>query len=149
MYGDTDAIRRLADALRGQAAELRAEATDLLGRAEGVRWQGWAADAMRSHARDRVAALRRTAQHHDDAADALDRHAGEVERLQALIEAIQRRAQQLMAAARERLADLGHQVADGLRRLLPDPVDELLAGFVPPPSGHRDWLAVDLPGLRR
>ena len=33
------------------------------------------------------------------------------------------------------------------RRVLPDPVDELLDRFVPPPPGHRDWLLVDLPGL--
>ena len=26
-------------------------------------------------------------------------------------------------------------------------MDELLARFVPPPSGHRDWLTIDLPGL--
>ena len=29
-----------------------------------------------------------------------------------------------------------------------DPLDDLLDRFVPPPSGHRDWLTVDFPGLR-
>ncbi len=142
MYGDTAAIRRRATELRRQAGEIRREGDDLLGRAEGVRWQGWAADAMRSHARDRVAALRRTAQRHDDAADALDRHAAEVERLQALIAIIERRVHDLVAAARERMAD-------GLRRLLPEALDERLARFVAPPPGHRDWLVVELPGLGR
>jgi hypothetical protein len=31
--------------------------------------------------------------------------------------------------------------------VLPDPLDELLDRFVPPPPGHRDWLFVDLRGL--
>ena len=52
-------------------------------------------------------------------------------------------------AARPRLAALAHRLLDGLAGPLPDPLDQLLDRFVPPPSGHRDWLDVDLPGLHR
>ena len=149
MYGDPTAIRGLASRLHDQADDLRGQADGLLARAEAVAWRGRAADAMRAHARDRVAALRHTARAHDDAAQALERHAAEVERLQALIAALERRAHQLVTAARERLAGLAAQLLEGVGRLLPDPSDELLARFVAPPSGHRDWLSVDLPGLRR
>jgi hypothetical protein len=140
MYGDTEAIRGLARTMRQEAAALRAEADILLTRAEAVPWQGLAAEAMRTTVRAQVAALRRTATLADDAAAALDEHADEVDRLKALIAAIEHRALALVAAARHRLASLVSSV-------LPDPVDELLDRFVPPPPGHRDWLLVDLPGL--
>jgi hypothetical protein len=140
MYGDTEAIRGLARTMRGQGVALRSEAERLLTRAEAVPWQGLAADAMRARVRTQVRALRRTAELADDAAVALDRHADEVDRLKALIAAIERKVMALVAAARERLAGL-------VASVLPDPLDELLDRFVPPPSGHRDWLLVDLPGL--
>jgi hypothetical protein len=140
MYGDTDAIRRLARAMRDQGAELRSQAEWLLTRAEAVPWEGLAADAMRARVRAQVRGLRRTAELADDAAFALDQHADEVDRLKALIAAIERKAMALVAAARDRLAGL-------VASMLPDPVDELLDRFVPPPPGHRDWLLVDLPGL--
>ena len=140
MYGDTEAIRGLARTMREQGAALRSEAGALLFRAEAVPWQGLAADAMRARVQTQVASLRRTARLSDDAAVALDRHADEVDRLKALIAAIERRVMALVSAARSRLAGL-------LADVLPDPVDELMARFVPPPSGHRDWLLVDLPGL--
>ncbi len=149
MYGDPTAIRGLATRLRDQADDLRDQADGLLARAEGVAWRGWAADAMRAHTRDRVAALRQTARAHDDAAQALERHAAEIERLQALIAALERRAHQLVSAARERLAGLAHQLVEGVGRLLPDPRDQALARFAAPPPGHRDWLSVELPGLHR
>jgi len=140
MYGDTDAIRRLARTMRHEGAALRAEAELLLARAEAVPWHGLAADAMRACVRAQVTSLSRTAALADEAAVALDRHADEVDRLKALIAAIEHKALALVAAARYRLAGLVSSV-------LPDPVDELLDRFVPPPSGHRDWLLVDLPGL--
>ena len=149
MYGDTAVIRRLAGALRHQATDLRQDADGLLAQAESVPWRGWAADTMRTVARERVAALRRTAHAHDVAAEALERHADEVDRLKELIAEIERRVHRLVDAARSRLADLAGRVLDGLRSVLPDPVDELLDRFVAPPSGHLDWLHVELPGLRR
>ena len=143
MYGDTEAIRGLARTMRDQGATLRSEAGRLLAQAEAVPWQGLAADAMRARVRAQVGAMRRTAGLADDAARALDHHADEVERLKALIVAIERKAMALVSAARDRLAGLAGLAAS----VLPDPVDELLDRFVPPPPGHRDWLLVDLPGL--
>lgn len=151
-YGDTAVIRRLARALRDQAVEIRAEADRLVGLADGVLWTGRAADAMRRRSRERAADLRRAATLHDDAADALDSHAREVDRLTELIAAIERRVRGMVEAARDRLAQLGGAILDGLRDLAPPPIDQpldqLLDRFVPPPSGHRDWLEVDLPGAR-
>jgi hypothetical protein len=143
MYGDTDAIRGLARTMRGQAATLRAEAGHLLARAEAVPWEGLAADAMRARVRAQVGGLRRAAELADDAARSLVHHADEVDRVKALITAIERKVMALISAARDRLAGLAGLAAS----VLPDPVDELLDRFVPPPPGHRDWLVVDLPGL--
>ncbi len=141
MYGDTEIIRGLARTMSGQGAALRDEAGGLLARADRTPWEGLAADAMRARVGEQTAALRRTATLADRAAAALVHHAEEVDRLKALIAAIEQKVLALVAAARERLAGL-------VAAVLPDPVDDLLARFVPPPSGHRDWLAVDLPGLR-
>jgi hypothetical protein len=55
----------------------------------------------------------------------------------------------VVGGPRDRLAEIGHGLVDGLRHVLPDAGDELLDRFVPPPSGSRDWLDVELPGLGR
>ena len=149
MYGDTTVIRHLARELRDRATDIRAEADHLVARADGVPWSGLAADALRRRTHDRAGALRRSAGLHDDAADALDRHAAEVDRLKDLIAAIERRARSLVDAARDRLAEIGHGILDGLDHVLPDAGDELLDRFVPPAPGSREWLSVDLPGLGR
>ena len=141
MYGDTETIRGLARTMREQGTALRVEAGAVLAQVDSTPWTGLAADAMRLRVRAQTAALRRTAELADDAAAALERHADEVDRLKALIAAIEHKAHALVSAARNRLAGL-------VANVLPDPVDELLDRFVPPPSGHRDWLLVDLPGLR-
>ncbi|MGI8645041.1 MAG: hypothetical protein ACR2JD_01770 [Nocardioides sp.] len=142
MYGDTRVVRGLAATLRDQAGEIAHEADDLVALAEECPWSGWAADAMRRRSRERAAVLRRTAGDHRDAADALAHHADEVDRVKELIAAIETKVLGLVAAARDRLGEL-------VREVLPDRADELLDRFVPPPSGHRAWLDVDLPGLRR
>ncbi|GAB3195800.1 hypothetical protein GCM10027062_03530 [Nocardioides hungaricus] len=80
MYGDTTAIRALARRLRERADEIRDLAADLSTRADSVPWTGLAADAMRAHASGRVHALLRTAALHDEAAEAVERHAREVDR---------------------------------------------------------------------
>jgi hypothetical protein len=142
MYGDTDAIRGLARTMRDLGAALRSEAADLCTRAEAVPWEGLAADAMRARVRAQTGALQGTADLADMAATALERHADEVDRRKALIAAIEHTAMALVSAAKDRLAGL-------IDHLVPDSVDEVLARFVPPPPGHRDWLTVDLPGLSR
>lgn len=143
MYGDTEVVRALAGQLQARGEAIRDEAELLWARAEGTTWSGVAAEAMRLRVRMQVGGLRQSAELHDEAAAALLAHAETVDRLKALIAAIEEQVRALVAAARDRLEGLA-----GLAlAVLPDPVDELLAGFLPPPSGHRDWLAVDLPGL--
>jgi hypothetical protein len=147
MYGDATAIHGLADQLRIRAGEIRDAATQLTDAVAEVAWEGLAADAMRSHTGLQLTALRHTAELHDDAADALDQHADRVTQLQQLIAAIEQQVTQLVDSAHSRIADVGHGLLDGITGLAPDPVDELLTAFRPPPIGHLDWLAVDLPGL--
>ena len=57
-----------------------------------------------------------------------------------------RRVPGLVAGARDRLAELGRGILDGIRHVAPDPLDQLLDRFVPPPSGSKDWLDVEIPG---
>jgi hypothetical protein len=84
---DTEAIRDLAVRMRERAGEILDEAGRLLDAADDVCWEGRAADAMRDHAERRTRSLRRTAALHDDAAEALERHAAEVDRASALLRA--------------------------------------------------------------
>lgn len=149
MYGDTSVIRGLARALRDQATDIRGEADRLVGQADNTPWTGLAADAMRRRTRERAAALRRSAGLHEDAAQALEHHAAEVDRLKELIAAIERRVRGLVEGAKDRLAGVAGAIMDGIGKVLPDPVDELLARFVPPPGGHKDWLDIDVPGSGR
>ena len=124
MYGDTTVIRGLARTLREQATDIRTEADSLVGHADVVRWTGLAAEAMRRLAREHAGDLRACATHHDDAADALDRHAREVDQLVELIAVVERRFHHLLDAA----AHIFHRI-------------------VPPASGSKDWLDVHVPGL--
>ena len=103
MYGDTTTIRALARRLRERADEIRDLATDLTARADAVPWTGLAADAMRAHAGVRLASLLRTARLHEDAAEALERHAREVDRLKELLHDAK---------------DLAEGAVDGLKGLL-------------------------------
>jgi hypothetical protein len=75
MYGDPDRIHALARALRDRAEEIRGQADQLAARAEAVAWTGQAADAMRARAWAGAGGLRRTADLHEEAAHALERHA--------------------------------------------------------------------------
>jgi hypothetical protein len=138
MYGDTDVIRALARKMRSRGDDIRAEADDLLARAEAVPWSGLAADAMRRLARDHAGSLRRCAGEHESAAEALDRHAREVDHLVEVIAAIERKVRHLLDSAAGGLAGLvGH--------LVPDSLDHWLHHFDPPPHGSREWLDVHLP----
>jgi uncharacterized protein YukE len=151
MYGDATAIRHLAARMRDRADQIRAAGARLAEHVDEVPWQGCAADAMRRHAHVRIAALGETARLHDEAAEALDRHAREVQRLQDLIAAIERKVRGLVDAASHRLTEVGRGlvdgVVDGLTGAEADPADQMLASFHPPPTGHLGWLSVDLPGL--
>jgi uncharacterized protein YukE len=140
MYGETDVMRRRVGQLREQGADIRQLADQLVGQTDGIVWSGRAADAMRERARERATALRECARRYDTAADALDKHADDVDHLKDVIALRERKALALLSDARGRTSQLDRGV---------DPADEdvLLAGFTAPPTGHRDWLTVELPGL--
>ena len=148
MYGDSDVMRRRADQLREQAVDLRALADQLVAQTEAIGWTGRAADSMRERVRERASHLRSAAADHDTAADSLDRHVQEVDTLKDAISDTERKATTLVADARTRVAriDAANEAEPDVRRV-PDADDRTLADFTPPPSGHKDWLAVSLPGL--
>jgi chromosome segregation ATPase len=116
MYGDTEVMRRRAGQLREQGVDLRALADRLVAQTEGVGWTGRAGDALRERIRDRAAELNRAAARHEAAAESLERHLHEVDRL------------------KEQIAEAEEQAA-GL-----DPTT-----FAAPPPGHRGWLRAALP----
>ncbi len=138
MYGDTAVIRGLARGLREQGQEILAEADALAGRAEAVPWTGLAADAMRRLARDHAGGLRTCAVLHEDAAEALERHAREVDQLKDLIAAVERRVLRI-------LDDVGGVVHSLVSHVVPDAADHWLDGFEPPPHGSKYWLDVHVP----
>lgn len=147
MYGDTAAMRRRAGQLREQSTDVRALADRLVAHLESLDWQGRAAADMRSRVQDRAARLRDCASEHENAAESLERHLAEVDRLKEAITGIERKAGSLVADARARIAEIAsHDDPDGIRRE-PTDADRRLDQFVPPPPGHKDWLTVTLPGL--
>lgn len=147
MYGDTAAIRKRAAALREQGTDVRAMADRLVAQADAIDWQGRAADAMRARMRERATRLRECAGSHETAAESLERHLTEVDRLKDAISDIERKATSLVADAKTRIVEVeSHNDPDGVRRE-PTPEDTTLNQFTPPPSGHKDWLVVSLPGL--
>lgn len=122
MYGDTSVMRRHAGRLREQGGEIRAMANHLVAQAEAVSWPGRAGDAMRDRIRERAARLREAADRHDVAAHSLETHTQLVEELKDSIAETERRATALLE-------------------------DGALPRFEPPAPGHKDWLAVTLPGI--
>ena len=123
MYGDTQVMRKHAGRLREQGLAIRALADQLVSQAEAVSWAGRAGDALRERARDRATRLRQAADRHDVAAQSLELHLQLVDELKDSIAETERRA--------------GALVDDGA-----------LPGFEPPTRGHKDWLAVTLPGVQ-
>lgn len=148
MYGDTGVIRRLATQMAEQGTEIRGDADQLVTSSQLVVWEGRAAQAMRERMAERAVALRRTADEHDDAAQALRHHADEVDRLKDLIREIADRVRGLIEGAKSRLTSLADKAIDLVKKVTPDPIDEVLSTFQTPPAGHKDWLDVpdQLPG---
>ncbi len=147
MYGDTAAMRRRAAQLREQGTDVRALADRLVGQLETLDWQGRAATDMRSRIQERAAHLRECAGQHETAADSLEHHLAEVDRLKDAIATTERKASALVTDARTRIAQLErHDDPAGVRRE-PTDTDRLLDQFAPPEPGHKDWLTVSLPGL--
>ncbi len=148
MYGDTLVMRRRAAQLREQGEDIRAMAEQLVTHSDEIAvWTGRAADSMRTRVRDRAAHLREAATAHDTAAASLEKHLGECDRLSEAIAGIERRASSLVADAHTRIARLQGAADDDPVRPTATREDQTLAGFTPPPAGHKDWLDVELPGL--
>jgi uncharacterized protein YukE len=126
MYGDTTVIRKLARSMRERAGALVALADDLAGRADAVDWTGLAGDAMRRASGDHAKALRACAAAHDEAADALDRHARAVDHVKELIGEVEHRFLGVLASAGDHLAGWARHVD-------------------PPPPGSLAWLDVQVP----
>lgn len=147
MYGETAAMRRRAAQLREQGTDVRAMADGLVAHLDAIGWQGRAANDLRGRIRDRAAHLRDSAAQHENAAEALEEHLEEVDHLKDSITGIERKAGSLVADARSRIAEVScHRDPDGVARE-PSDADRILGAFSPPPTGHKDWLAVSIPGL--
>lgn len=151
MYGDTEVIRGWARRMAAQGDEIRGLTDGLLRASETVLWDGRAATAMRERMSERGRRLVACADQHEEAALALRRHADRVDEVKATIAGIADRMTVLVADARARLAALADRALDLGRDLWPDPVDEALQRFTPPPPGHVDWLRVAerFPGASR
>lgn len=106
MYGDPDAIRALARTLTEQGEEVRAQGRRLVGAIAATRWSGRAADAAHALARERLDGLAVCAVRHDDAADALHRHAAEVEHRLAVLARVEDVLGGLVAGGVERVREL-------------------------------------------
>jgi hypothetical protein len=85
MYGDTDVMRKHAGRLREQGSDLRVLADRLVAQTEATGWAGRAAEALVERIRDRAARLHEVAARHDSAAQALQAHLVEVDRLKEAI----------------------------------------------------------------
>jgi uncharacterized protein YukE len=152
MYGDTEVMRRHAGRLREQGGDIRMLADSLVSQVENLRWTGRAAEALRERVRERAGRLREVASRHETAAESLESHGEEVDELKDAIASIERRVRGLQADAGSRAARRVAEETTGTTVTIdPDEVgnraDQALAGFEAPPSGHRDWLGVSLPGL--
>ena len=147
MYGDTAAMRKRAAQLREQGTDVRTMADRLVAQLEALDWQGRAAADMRSRIHDRAAHLRDCAGQHENAAESLERHLSEVDRLKDSIATTERKASSLVTDARTRIAQLSRQDDPAGMTREPTDSDRLLDQFVPPQPGHKDWLTVNLPGL--
>lgn len=139
MYGDPDVLRSRVDDLREQAVDVRAMADHLVARTDELGWSGRAADAMRRRVGERASHLRAAAAEHDSAADSLLTHAQEVETLQESIARIEHRFTDLLGDARARAADLARSGSGDSTE-----ADRALLAFEAPPTGHRDWLDVEV-----
>jgi hypothetical protein len=121
MYGDSEVMRKHGGRLREQAQAIRSLADHLVGQAEAVPWTGRTGDAMREQIREQATRLREAADRHDTAAATLLGHGQLVDELKDSIAETERRATALLE-------------------------DGALPRFEPPAHGHKDWLAVHLPG---
>ena len=93
---------------------------------------------MRRLAHEHAVRLRACADAHEDSAEALDRHAREVDQVKQLIATIEHRVLGLLDSA-------ATGVAGFVEQLIPDGIDRWVHDFDPPPHGSREWLEVHVP----
>ena len=141
MYGDTLVMRRRAGQLREQGADIRAAADQLVTRSKAIPWRGRAADAMRARVKERAHHLRAAASAHDTAADSLERHLAEVDRLKEAIAETERRVSGDLDEARSRVAAAARAATGPATDR-----DRVLAALERPRAGHADWLTLERPG---
>jgi hypothetical protein len=140
MYGDTVVMRKRAGQLREQGADIRAAAERLVARSEAVPWRGRAAEAMRERVKERAGHLCAAAHAHDTAADSLERHLAEVDRLKESIAEAERRVGGQVVEAQHHVEATSYDDSAATDH------DRALATVTVPPSGHADWLTLELPG---
>lgn len=132
MYGEPGRIREVAARLERRADQLRVEADALVAAGERTPWVSVAADRMRERAAERRLDLLEVVRRYDEAADAVRRHATEVQRLLDLVADVERRVRSLVDDAADRGREAGGVVEDLL--------DGRLVGLSLPPPGHLAWL---------
>ncbi len=145
MYGDTAVGRKRVAQLRERADDIRSLAERLVAQSESVPWHGRAAEAMRTRIKERATHLRAAAEQHDVAANALDKHLGAVDETKGAIEEREHKGATLVEEATARVAATRGE--DGAPTVDPSDEDSAVLAFNAPPSGHKDWLTVELPGL--
>lgn len=148
--GDTELVRRRVQQLRDQGSDVQLMADQLVARVDALGWTGRAADSMRDRVGERARHLRRAADHHVAAADALADHVGAVDRVRDEIAAIELRTHALRDDARARVRAIeeanAERAAAGGVVVEPDRADTALLALDPPPPGHPAWLALEIPG---
>jgi hypothetical protein len=112
VYGDPEAIRRLARQAGGWADEMRADATRSAQAAE-TRWQSVRAGRYREQLTEAVEHARGAARELDELREALDAHADAVERRLAQIAAAERWLRRQVADAWD-IARRGLEMVEGL-----------------------------------
>ena len=140
------ALRARASALRATASELRRRSAGVASRAGAMAWASRAGDVLREQLTSVASDLGRQARLLDDAADALERHAGavasvkeEIARVQRTTEALWQRARSLVSAAVGVVAgaadpasaadlDRARSLVSAVRRL--------------PNAGSQEWLTI-------
>jgi predicted TIM-barrel enzyme len=140
MYGDATRVRALAVRLRTQADDIRVEAAELERLVARTPWTGMAADAMRAFARVQARDLLVCADLHDEAAEALERHAREVDRVKDLISGTEHRVLALVDATASRVQRV-------VSHAVPNRLERWAVAFAAPPHGSIEWLDVHVPDL--
>jgi chromosome segregation ATPase len=140
MYGDTTRIRARATALRTDATELRARGKTLRAEGDSLTWKSPAADALRERLTSTADELGPRARLLDDAADALERHARQVDEHkasigQAMTWLSERRDEALgfLRSAEAGVETVAHEAVSRSR-------DIASALASPPAAGSRLWL---------